>query len=90
MLKAMPASLFEEWAVYLRREPWGDEVTCRQLNTLCVMVARFVGIKGVKDDDFMPKSEKPGPPKAKSNAELHAKFLQYAKLHDAKVGANGA
>ena len=83
MLADMPAGLFAQWCEYDRLEPWGDEVTNNQLASLCAIIAQFAGVKDAKVGDFLPIEKEP--PKPKSNEELHAKFTQFAGLHNAKV-----
>ena len=87
MLAEMSARLFYEWCEYLRQEPWGDEVTNRQIAELCAIAASVGGAKGVKSADFLPTIVPNEPPKPKSNEELHSLFTQFAGLHNAKEEA---
>ncbi len=79
LLEAIPASLFAEWGVHFEQEPWGHEVTNKQLAELCMLVAKFIGVRGAKAEDYMPKFTK----RQKTPEELHATFASFVKHHNA-------
>ncbi len=85
MLEWMPAPLFAEWCEFYSREPM-PEAFYLGFAGLAVSVARMLGVKNPKIEDFMIRfSETSGKKKEMSSDDMEAVFRAMALAHNETV-----
>lgn len=82
MLERMPASLFSEWCEFYAREPMSEGFYLAFAG-LATNIARMLGIKNVKIEDFMIRfGKEKSKRKEMSSDDMEAVFRAMAMAHN--------